>query len=56
MKTNEKFQDPMWVRLQFIFQNLPIFYSITSMAEFLYASKTITEELRNAKSNQNIWG
>ena len=56
MKTNEKFQGAMWVRLQFIFQNLPIFYSITSMAEFLYASKTITEELRNTKSNQNIWG
>ena len=33
-----------------------MFDPITYMAEFLYAGKTITEELRNAKSNQNIRG
>ena len=26
------------------------------MAEFLYTGKTIIEEMRNEKSNQNIWG
>ena len=31
-------------------------YLISYMAEFSYAGKTITEELRNAKSNQNIRG
>ena len=41
----------MWVRSQ-----LKISYPITYMADFLHADKTITEELRNAKSNQNIWG
>ena len=44
----------MWVRSQFIFSNLPIFYPITYMAEFLYTGKTIIEEMRNEKSNQNI--
>ena len=56
MKTNQKFRDPMWVRSHFIFPNLPIVYRITYMAEFLCAHKTITEELRNSKSNQNIRG
>ena len=56
MKTNQKFREPIEVRSQFIFPNLPIFYLITYMAEFLYAGKTISEELRNAKPNQNIRG
>ena len=42
--------------LQFIFPNLPIFYPITYMAEFLYAGSTITEELINTKSNRTIRG
>ena len=33
-----------------------MFYLISYMAEFSYAGKTIMEELRNAKSNQNIRG
>ena len=41
----------MWVRPQFIIPNLPIIYPITYMGEFLYSGNTITEELRNAKSN-----
>ena len=32
----------------------PIFYLNAYMAEFLYAWKNTNEELRNAKSNQNI--
>ena len=35
---------------------IPMFHLISYMAEFSYAGKTITEELRNAKSNQNIRG
>ena len=34
----------------------PMFYLIAYMAKFLYAGKNINEELKNAKSNQNIWG
>ena len=33
-----------------------MFYLIAYMAEFLYAGKKINEELRNAKSSQNIRG
>ena len=54
MKTNQKFWDPIQVRSQFIFPNLPKFHPIIYMAEFLYAGKTIKEEIRNAKSNQNM--
>ena len=44
----------MWVRSQFVF---PKFTNMAAyMAAFLYAGSTITEELRNVKSNKNIWG
>ena len=33
-----------------------MFYLTTYMTELLYAWKNINEELRNKKSNQNIWG
>ena len=33
-----------------------MFYLISYTAEFSYAGKTIMEELRNVKSNQNIRG
>ena len=56
MKTKQKFRDPIQVRSQFIFPKLQIFYPIAYMIEPLYADNTITEELRNAKSNQNIRG
>ena len=54
MKTN---QNPgTQFRSHFIFRNLVIFYPITYMTEFLHADKTITEELKNGKSNQHIRG
>ena len=33
-----------------------MFHLIGFMAEFLYAGNNSNKELRNAKSNQNIWG
>ena len=32
-----------------------MFYQIAYMAELLYAGTNTNEELRNKKSNQNVW-
>ena len=33
-----------------------MFYHIAYIDKLLYAGKNTNEELKNAKSNQNIWG